>query len=220
MVAKYNFANNLIDQVFYINLDHRIDRNQNIKFVINNILHIPSNIVQRFSAIDYSKNPNFIKRCIGCARSHSEIWKKAVSNQYKYIIVFEDDIIPIRLTEDISHDIVQLITKYPNFNICNMAYSTKEPLASDPKLKHFYHTFNIQTASAYILNSTFAKILIEITDNCIDNLSNNMDPNENAVDQCWKQLQINNPMWFVMKRSFKQIESYSDLEHRLVNYNL
>jgi GR25 family glycosyltransferase involved in LPS biosynthesis len=220
MVARYNFANNLIDQVFYINLDYRIDRDQNIKFMIDNILHIPSKIVQRFPAIDYSKNPNFIKRCIGCAKSHLEIWEKTVSNHYKYIIVLEDDVVPIRLAKNISHDIVQLITKYPDFNICNMAYSTKEPLETDPNLKDFYHSHNIQTASAYILNSDFAKILIETTDICIDNLSNNMDPNENAVDQCWKKLQINNPMWFVMKRSFKQIESYSDLEHRIVNYNL
>lgn len=214
------FANNLIDQIFYINLDHRVDRNEHMKNVLHNILNISPNTIQRFSAIDYSKDYNFIARCIGCAQSHLEIWKQSIANNFKHIIVFEDDITPIRPIKIISDDIVNLIHTYPNFNICNMAYSTHKPLKQDSTLKNFYQSSEIQTASAYILNSNFIEPLIKITEQCIYNLSRNMNPNNNAVDQCWKTLQINNPMWFLMERSFKQIESYSDLEHRFVNYNL
>jgi GR25 family glycosyltransferase involved in LPS biosynthesis len=214
------FANNLIDQIFYINLDHRVDRDKHMNNTLYDVLNISPDIVQRFSAIDYSKDPSFIARCIGCAQSHLEIWKKSAANKFRYIIVFEDDITPIRPIENISDDIVNLIQTYPNFNICNMAYSTHKSLKQDTVLKNLYHSSEIQTASAYILNSNFIEPLIKVTEQCIYNLSQNMDPNKNAVDQCWKILQIGNPMWFLMERSFKQIESYSDLEHRLVNYNL
>lgn len=214
------FADNLIDQVFYINLDHRIDRNNHMQFVLKNILEIPDSLISRFPAVDYSKHPSFITRCIGCAKSHLQIWQKIKQNNFKHTIIFEDDIVPIRSNDDIFADISDLIREYQNFNICNMAYSTNQQLTRDPKLASFYHSFNIQTASAYIVNINFIDQLISATEKCIDNLMNNMDPNLNAVDQCWKSLQYNNPMWFVMQRSFKQIESYSDLEHRLVNYNL
>lgn len=218
MVKK--FANNLIDQVFYINLDHRTDRNNHIQFVLKNTLEISNDLISRFSAIDYSRHPNFITRCIGCAKSHLEIWKKIKQNKFQYSIIFEDDIIPVRATDRISSDISDLIKHYPNFNVCNMSYSTKQPVTRDPQLPNFFHSFDIQTASAYILNYDFIDKLISITNKCISNLADNLDPNLNAVDQCWKPLQYNNSMWFLMERSFKQIESYSDLEHRLVNYNL
>lgn len=214
------FSDNLIDQVFYINLDHRIDRNEHMQLVLNNMLNIPKNSISRFSAVDYSNHSNFITRCIGCAKSHLEIWKQIKQKRFKYSIIFEDDIIPIRPIDNINTDISELIKCYPNFDICNMAYSTTQPMIKDLQLSNFYHSFDIQTASAYILNYNFVDKLISITSQCINNLINNLDPNINAVDQCWKSLQYNNPMWFLMERSFKQIESYSDLEHRFVNYNL
>lgn len=214
------FADNLINQVFYINLDHRTDRNNHMQFVLKNILEIPDNLISRFPAVDYSKHPNFTTRCIGCAKSHLQIWQKIKQNNFKHTIIFEDDIIPVRPTDRISSDISDLIQSYPNFDICNMAYSTKQPITRDPQLTNFFHSFDIQTASAYILNYDFVDKLISITNKCISNLADNLDPNFNAVDQCWKPLQHNNSMWFLMERSFKQMESYSDLEHRSVNYNV
>ena len=95
------------DNVWYINLDKRKDRNNN---VINqfNRLNIRA---RKFSAIDAEnneivnmefnkKNTKLSKREIACTLSHRYIWKYIVQNKIPWTLIFEDDIyIPEEITQ-------------------------------------------------------------------------------------------------------------------------
>ena len=98
--------NNNIDQIYVINLEKNKDR---LNFFMDNANKAKLN-VKRFNAIngkEISKNSNIYKKYfkeesnltpgqIGCALSHVKIWQDTIKNNYKNIIVFEDDaIIPL-----------------------------------------------------------------------------------------------------------------------------
>ena len=72
---------NNIDKVIYINLEHRIDRNEEI---INEFKKMDITEYERFNAI-YTKGFG----ALGCAMSHLEILKLAKKRNYKNIIQYE-----------------------------------------------------------------------------------------------------------------------------------
>jgi GR25 family glycosyltransferase involved in LPS biosynthesis len=95
------------DNVWYINLDKRKDRNENVikQFDRLNIR------TRRFSAIDAEnneivnmefnkKNTKLSKREIACTLSHRYIWEYIVQNKIPWTLIFEDDIyIPEEITQ-------------------------------------------------------------------------------------------------------------------------
>ena len=87
------------DNVFYINLDKDVDRNENVLNQFNK-LKIKA---QRFSAIngiddeivneEFNKeNTKITKNEIACTLSHRRIWENIVKNKTPWTLIFEDDI--------------------------------------------------------------------------------------------------------------------------------
>ncbi len=97
-----NIINSYFDNVYLINLEKDIDKNNYMKSLLNN-----ENIkFERFNAV-YGKNlskeyinnitDDFCKKTcsiglIGCALSHISIWKDILEKNYKNAVIFEDDI--------------------------------------------------------------------------------------------------------------------------------
>lgn len=98
-----------IDKIYYINLDRRPDRNEH--FLKQCSIHsIPYNKIQRFRAIDGKKynfssqeklmfqrvdylSQHYVKNIMGNQLSHYNILLEMIEKNYKYIIIFQDDII-------------------------------------------------------------------------------------------------------------------------------
>ena len=105
--TKYieNFKNidkNIIDKIYFINLEKSKDRLSYITSQLNDI-SIPS---ERFSAVDGSKlnkeqliengilhTDKMMIGAVGCSLSHINLWKKINRSKDKYSLVLEDDII-------------------------------------------------------------------------------------------------------------------------------
>ncbi len=86
-----------VDGAFYINLDHRTDKNE---FMINQFNELGlNNFVERFSGIspyntiDFRANDSEKMFLLGCAfsNSHKEVIKIAKNRGYKNVLIFEDD---------------------------------------------------------------------------------------------------------------------------------
>ena len=71
----------LVDGIFYINLDHRTDRKEEIEKELRDI-GLP---FERFSAIPTCPG------IIGCGYSHLSVLKEARRRGYKNVLIFEDD---------------------------------------------------------------------------------------------------------------------------------
>lgn len=98
-----------LGKIYYINLDRRADRREHFE-VQCKIEGIPIDKIQRFEAIDgltyeftgeeiklflrcdYLHQP-FAKKIMGNQLSHYSILKEMIANNYKYIIILQDDVI-------------------------------------------------------------------------------------------------------------------------------
>ena len=98
-----------LGKIYYINLDRRADRREHFEIQCK-IEGIPIDKIQRFEAIDgltyeftteeiklflrcdYLHQP-FAKKIMGNQLSHYSILKEMIANNYKYIIILQDDIV-------------------------------------------------------------------------------------------------------------------------------
>ena len=76
-----------LDAIYYINLEHRIDKRYHIETnVLSYFEGTPlANRIERFSAIGNNNG------AIGCSLSHLEVARKAKTARARYYLVFEDD---------------------------------------------------------------------------------------------------------------------------------
>jgi GR25 family glycosyltransferase involved in LPS biosynthesis len=127
---------NKISKVYYINLDRRPDRNEHFLKQCS-LIKINYEKICRYKAIDGNtyefsqeekdmfKNSDFrtqsySKKIMGNQLSHFNILKEMVLNNYKYILVFQDDVI---FRDDFIYQIDNLIDYIPsNAEIINIGY--------------------------------------------------------------------------------------------------
>ena len=97
--------------ILYINLEHRIDRNNNI---INQFHPIKNKInLTRFNAIKHSNG------AIGCALSHINCIEIAINNNWDHVIIIEDDFHLLVNTDFFFNHINNLLSL--DFDVCLIA---------------------------------------------------------------------------------------------------
>ena len=94
--------NKYFDRIFYINLNENVERNDNIlknlhEFKIVNFERVEGEKVTDLPDYFYYRNfinidKNYIIGSLGCRNSHLKCIKIAKANNYKKILIFEDDI--------------------------------------------------------------------------------------------------------------------------------
>jgi glycosyl transferase family 25 len=194
IISKY------IDKVVYINLEHRTDRREHIENTLNNFC-IP---FERFNAIR-TKGVGFI----GCARSHLEVLKMARRNNYKNVLILEDDFTFIVSKEEFDTNIELLFNNKPDFDVCMINYNLihGELCVEYPFLTKVIES---QTASGYIVNNTIYDRLINIYEESIILLEATHKHWIYTNDQSWKKLQPITNWYCFTKKMGTQIEGVSN----------
>jgi len=197
-----NITSNIIkyiDKVIYINLDHRIDRKNEIESELNNF-NIP---YERFSAIC---NKGF--GIVGCTKSHLEVIKIAKANKYKNILIFEDDFKFIVSREEFEKNI-ELLFENIQFDVCMLSYNLIKYEEVDG-ISFLIKALEVQTASGYIVNETMYDKLINLYEYAIPLLESTQKHWIYANDQIWKRLQPTSNWYCFKTRLGLQRPSYSD----------
>jgi len=101
-IEHFNSKNNLIDKIYFINLDKSLDRLIFMKKQLNNL----DMNYERFGAVDGSKlNINNLLRqkilttdkmmcgAVGCSLSHINLWKRISKLNNESVLILEDDCI-------------------------------------------------------------------------------------------------------------------------------
>ena len=197
-----------IAKIIYINLERRLDRLHEIteeltKFSLEG---------ERFNAIP---NSNGI---VGCGYSHLEVLKLAKQRGYKNILILEDDFTFLIPKEEFEKELTMLFEKEIQFDVCMLAYNLmeSETIVHTPFLKR---VLSEQTASAYIVNSTYYDTLINLYNVAIPLLEKTGQHWIYANDQIWKRLQRKDNWVCFTTRIGKQRASYSDNGQSYVDYN-
>ena len=189
---------------FYINLDHRTDRRQEIEGEIERM----GLSGERFSAISHSSG------IIGCGYSHLAVLKEARARGYEAVLIFEDDF-QFLVDKDTFWSIMDSI-KDIKYDVIMLGYNIQK---STPHSDHLLKVIEAQTTSAYIVHSRMYDALIDLNEYAIKELTATGKHWIYAVDQICKRIQPTSD-WFATKvRIGKQRISYSDISKKMAEYN-
>jgi len=84
---------------------------------------------------------------------------------------------------------------------------------------HFHRIRNNQTTTGYIVKREFAAILFQNIKEGIEQVKQGIPLEECAIDQYWKRLQDSHSFYYYERIYGGQLEGFSSIENRNVNYN-
>jgi len=206
-----------VEHIFFINLDHRVDRLNHVTHQLTNLGVIHK--AERFPAIKTTSG------AIGCALSHMKCIEIAIARNYNNIFICEDDItfldIPVFTTSlqkfysDFSKPETE--TETPVWDVLIVSGNNGPPFQ---KISDSYmRIHNCQSTTGYIVNKHYYQTLLknfkESTSLLVKEPSNR---EKYAIDMYWKKLQTIHKWYLIIPVKVVQIESYSDVEEKFVDY--
>lgn len=196
-----------IAAVFYINLDRRQDRRQQME----SQLQIYQIKAERFPAI--SDKIGYV----GCMKSHLEVYRLAEQRNYENVLILEDDFDFLVSPTELQSLLTDFFNLKLEYDIIMLGYNLKSYKEFNPLL---YKVLEAQTASAYIIHKRFYKTLIELYKKTLPQLEEYKLFHLHANDQVWKPLQPNSAWYAFQRRIGHQRKSYSDLIDEVVDYKV
>ncbi len=208
-------AMDTIDKVVYINLDRRTDRRAEIEAVLDQ-LGIPEEKRLRFPAISRPWG------WIGCTQSHCEVVRMAKEGGWSRVWILEDDWMPTVTTEQVHSSLHSLLC--PSAPAWDVLLLSSYVQASEevPECALVRRGLNIQTASSYIVNSSFYEPLLKNLEEAVKGAEAGGNHWDCINDQYWKRLQADRTTrWLYFSPPLgKQRPSHSDLTGRFENYGV
>ena len=174
-----SIIHNYINKIIYINLDAKIDKKEEIETELNNF-NIEYEKVNAFIRPDYN--------IIDCTKSHLEIIKMAKQNNYKNILILEDNFTFIVSKEKFEEQIELLFKSNVNFDICMLSYNLIKYKTNDEHT-FLHNVLEAQSTSGYIVNENMYDILIELYTWALPLLNSTRYHWISSLDQIWKLLQ-------------------------------
>ena len=195
---------------FYINLEHRKDRNSHIKDLIKKIIFFRN--IKRMEAI--KKNNGHL----GCAMSHCKCLIELLNKKDDCYLIIEDDF--MILNEENFKTFVNEFNKIKNNKNWDLLTLTpRGKIVENNYINNFNKIKDTQTTSGYIIKHSFIKKLLNIFRLSIKNLKENKNSNNWAIDQSWKLLQKKYNFIYFNKNFGGQKPSFSDIENKYCDYN-
>lgn len=206
---------NKIDHIFYINLERRPDRREQIEEELNNM----QLSYERFNAVDR------VPGCVGCCYSHLSVLKLAKERGYKNVLIFEDDFTFRVSKEEFERRLNAFFELYgDNYDVFMLSYNMRE--SSDVVMQDGSYDFKMkqvlyaQTASGYIVNSKYYDKLINLYEWAFPMLERTGEHWIYMNDVVWKCLQRSDRWYCMEPRYGVQRESFSDLAGGVCNYGV
>ena len=227
--------NNLFDKIYLINLDKRKDRfekflkisekynfsfdrisafdgnllldkdftycDKKISFVKNEFYkHIPGTF---FDIENY--HDRYFKGCVGCLLSHLEILKLAKKNQYKSILILEDDVV---FSENFETKLENLSKNFPEE--WEMFYLSGSLIKEGKKFEYYSELESAHTTHSYAVNYSVYDVLIKL-------LEKNLYIK--PVDSCYVSIQRSIKSFIAIPFLTYQESGYSDIHNSQASYD-
>jgi len=217
-IEKYTDIKNLIninkyiDVIYYINLDHRKDRNEQLLNELKKT-DIQENKIVRISAVRDISNGS-----LGCSKSHIKVLQQFMNSNYNNCLILEDDFGFSQKSDVINSLFNKFFTNNINYDVLMLSSNTLK----EKKTQYDFinKVLNAQTTSGYIVTKQYAAILLK---NYIEGSNLLEDTNDRptySIDIHWKKLQADNNWYVFNPKIGYQIESYSDIENKTTNYQV
>lgn len=196
-----------INHVFYINLEHRVDRRQNAEEQLRSVGFSP----QRFNALKMDNG------AIGCSFSHLKILETAKKEGWSHVVIVEDDVyftqpdLFVKQTNKFlekhegKYDVILFsgnnIPPYREVDDCCVQVRTCQTATCYLVMNHYFDTLidNFKTGLRLLMKEPHNHVMY-------------------ALDKFWFLLQCRDRWYMIIPLSVVQKPSYSDIEKRNVNY--
>jgi glycosyl transferase family 25 len=190
-----------IDKVVYINLERRMDRREHME----KMTKLFGDKVVRFPGIVVPGKHGLV----GCGRSHLAVLRMALEQNWKNVLVLEDDVEWNNFEH--GYSILQSLA-YKAYDVIMLGGSYVSHDQSSHKL------FSSQTASSYLVNQHYLSTLIQNIEYGNRLLTDGGNPLIYANDVFWKQLQQKDNWFIIFPSLIYQRPDYSDTEEKHVDY--
>jgi len=199
-----------IDKIFYINLDKRTDRREEIENELKQ-----ANLYDKAERIEAIPTPN--QGILGCTMSHLKAIRTAKERDYNNILILEDDFQFTIEKEEFENQITRLFENMPTFDVCMISYNIQRSIETNDDFLR--KVIEAQTASGYIINKCFYDKLINLYEWAIPLLEQTKEHWNYANDQCWKRLQPEANWYALATRCGKQRAGYSDNSEKFEDHD-
>jgi GR25 family glycosyltransferase involved in LPS biosynthesis len=193
-----------IKNAFYINLENRTDRKKHIEAELEKIGVQPT----RFNATQLSDG------AIGCTFSHLKCLEAA--KHLDHVLILEDDVLfldPSIFIENMNNFLKSGI----EWDVVLLAGNNVPPYTriNDSCVK----VSKCQTTTAYLVKGDYIPKLIENIKEGLAKLLREPDKRiKYCIDRYWFSLQEQDNWYLITPLTVVQIEGYSDIENKNVNY--
>jgi glycosyl transferase family 25 len=188
-----------IERVVYINLAHRTDRRSQIEAELSCF----GDRVERFDAIRHTHGG------LGCSKSHLAVLERAKAQGWRNVLIIEDDFMWFQ-RETGAGRFTELATGSYDVILVAAASAKYDPIT--------LRVQSAQAATGYLVAAHYYDTLIANYKESIEQFEKTMNYGTYALDQWWKRLQPGG-LWFIMRPTMGvQRPSYSDIEHKIVDY--
>jgi len=186
----YDFS--FIDKVVYINLEKRKDRHVQME----EQLRIFGNKVHRFSAIE--KSPGFL----GCMLSHIGVLEMAFQNNWKNVLIFEDDILWNKFEQ--GYTLLKSLVAN-NYDVIHLGPSV--PIYDTDT----YRLLSGKTNSSYLVNNHYFQKLLDFYRSEYIQLEKTLDEKKYAADSRWDKLMKTDNWYAIIPSLCYQRSGNSDI---------
>ena len=212
MSEIYNEGLNNFDIVYYINLNHRLDRLENITEQLNKT-NISKDKINRIEGIYYKTFG-----ILGCAKSHVLALENFIKSGKDTCLIFEDDFIFSKDQDYINNLINTFFNSIDSYDVLMLSSNILNSQKTD--YDFLIKILDAQTLSGYSVSKSFAPKLLYNFKESISFLENHgAKIHQFCFDIYMKKLQPNNNWYCLEPRIGKQSKSYSDIENNIVDYN-
>jgi len=175
----------MFTKILYINLDRRIDRNNNIqeqikkinwtgdieritaidgrKLIIDNISHLigkrASEEANSSVIIKFAPGSYMTKGAIGCALSHREAWLNILNGNHEKVLILEDD---IHFDDNFNEKLIENLKDVPDYDLLYIGYH--ESRDNNNRYNHKYISPNnvVFGLYGYIVDKRIANKLLDM----------------------------------------------------------
>jgi glycosyl transferase family 25 len=198
-----------IPKIFYINLDKRMDRRQEIEQELKQFNLFDKS--ERFQAF-YTPDQGIL----GCTQSHLAVIKLAKERKYPQVLILEDDFYFTITKDEFENELNQFFNNNIEFDVCMISYHLQQ---SQPTRYTFIQkVIEGQTASGYIVHNSFYDKIIDLYEEAIPLLQQTGEHWNYANDQVWKRLQPNANWYALTTRCGRQRPGFSDNSGKYQEY--
>ena len=211
--------NQYIDVIYYINLDHRTDRNEQIMDELQK-MEINSEKIVRIPAM-YREHGD-----VGCSLSHAKTIETFLASPHQHCLILEDDFM-FTMDKDTTNGMIDhFFSSKINYDVCNLSTNMHPRTVDHSEYSFVKCVLEASTTSGYMLSKQFASTLLNNVREGAHLLETECYAKNNislkfhyAVDSYWKHLQPTSQWYMFWPKLGKQRASWSDVQQNYEDYN-